>query len=158
MAGFTALQVQLLASARVGHLATASAGGVPYVVPVCFAAPGEAVYSVLDQKPKRAALTRLRRIKNILENPRVTLVVDHYEEDWSRLWYILVVGQAKVLLQGDEHAAAIAQLRAKYPQYRKMDLDSNPVIKITPARVVYWGPKPGPSPVSGATRGRSHLD
>jgi PPOX class probable F420-dependent enzyme len=131
-------QVQLLSEARVGHLATAGESGSPHVVPVCFAFDGMAIYSVLDQKPKRAALTRLRRVRNIQANPQVSLVVDHYEEDWGRLWYILVTGEAGLLLGGVQQEAAIALLRHKYPQYREMDIDQNPVIKITPTKIVSW--------------------
>ena len=136
-------QAQLLAAARVGHLATAGAGGAPHVIPVCFATGGRFIYSVLDRKPKRAPLTELRRVKNIKANPQVSLLVDHYEEDWGRLWYILVAGRAELLPEGDEQVSAIALLRDKYQQYRAMDIDLNPVIKISPARVVSWGVDPG---------------
>lgn len=142
----TAEQAQRLAAAPVGHLATAGRAGAPHVIPVCFALErgpaGPAIYSVLDQKPKRAAdLTRLRRVRNLMSNPRAALVVDHYEPDWSRLWYILVTGAAELLTgtgPAAERAGAIARLREKYPQYRAMDLDANPVIKLTPRRVTSW--------------------
>jgi len=127
-----------LASARVGHLATVSADGLPHVIPVCFALNGPAIYSVLDQKPKRTSLTRLRRVRNIQANPQVALVVDHYDEDWGRLWYILLTGQAELLLDGEERSEAIKILRHKYRQYREMPIDPNPVIKISPTRVVSW--------------------
>ena len=132
-------QAQLLSNARVGHLATADARGAPHVIPLCYAFNGRAVYSVLDQKPKRAPLTSLRRVRNILGNSQVALVVDHYEEDWGRLWYILILGRADLLQDGEERVAAIELLRQKYPQYRDMLIDANPVIKITPTRVVSWG-------------------
>src|SRR3972149_6384655 len=77
---------------RVGHLATADAQGKPLVVPVCFACSEESIYSVVDEKPKRVPATHLRRLKNIAENPQVCLVVDHYEEDWSRLAPLIVEG------------------------------------------------------------------
>ena len=130
--------VESLAAARIGHLATVSADGVPHVIPVCYALHGAAIYSVLDQKPKRTSLTRLRRVRNIQANPRVALVVDHYDEDWGRLWYILITGQADLLLDGEEQSKAIKILRRKYRQYREMPIDPNPVIKITPTRVVSW--------------------
>lgn len=138
MIELTAVQSRLMSEARVGHLATADESGAPHVIPVCFALDRTYIYSVLDQKPKRAALTRLRRVRNIQANPQVSLVVDHYEEDWQRLWYILVAGEAVLLLDGSQRDAAIALLRQKYQQYRDMDIDQNPVIKITPARVVSW--------------------
>ena len=131
-----------LARAPTGHLATSDASGAPHVIPVCYAFNGEALYSVLDQKPKRAPHARLRRVKNIQANPQVALVVDHYEDDWRRLGYILVLGRAELLQQGEEHDQAVQLLREKYQQYRDMDLDGNLVIKITPERVVAWGAVP----------------
>lgn len=131
-------QSDLLAAARIGHLATSDAAGVPHVIPVCYAFDGRAVYSALDQKPKRTSVTRLRRVRNLETNSKVALVVDHYEEDWGRLWYLLVTGDAELLWGGEEQAVAVALLREKYPQYRAMAIDQNPVIKIVPSRVVFW--------------------
>ena len=131
-------QDRFLRSARSGHLATADSKGQPHVIPVCYVFDGEAIYSVLDAKPKSTPLRQLRRVRNILENPRVSLVVDHYDEDWSLLRYVLVFGEAGLLEEGAEWARAIAMLREKYPQYQGMDLDESPVIKITPARFVAW--------------------
>ncbi len=127
-----------LAAARVGHLATASADGLPHVIPVCFALHGTVLYSVLDQKPKRTSLTRLRRVRNIQANSQVALVVDHYDEDWDRLWYILLTGHAELLLDGEERSVAVEILRQKYRQYREMPIDPNPVIKISLTSVVSW--------------------
>ena len=142
MAQLSTAQARWLATARTGHLATADAGEGPHVIPVCYAFDGRAIFSVLDQKPKRVAPARLRRVRNIMANPRAALVVDHYDEDWSRLGYILVIGRAELLLEGDERVGAIRMLRDKYRQYRSMDIDSSPVIKITPVRVVAWGAPP----------------
>ena len=139
LAQLPADQVELLAHAPVGRLATASADGVPHVIPVCYALMDGLIYSVLDQKPKRASLTRLRRVRNIRANPQVSLVVDHYEENWERLWYILISGTAQLLEEGAERPDAIQILREKYAQYRLMNIDPNPVIKITPSNVVSWG-------------------
>ena len=144
------LQIQRLTDAPVGHLSTAGKSGVPHVIPVCFALRlhhnGPSIYIVLDQKPKRAALTRLRRVRNILENPQVALVVDHYEADWTQLWYILLTGTAELLEEGPdedgERAHAIHLLRQKYAQYREMDIADNPVIKITPTWVAAWSYTP----------------
>ena len=129
----------LIATEQVAHLATADAEGVPHVIPVCFVYDGERFYTVLDRKPKRASLSRLKRVRNILANPKVALVLDHYEEDWGRLWYVLVIGTAELVETGDEHGRAIALLMEKYPQYRDMDVGENPVIRITPARFTSWG-------------------
>ena len=131
-------QVALLNRTQVGHLATADGDGRPHVIPFCFIHHQGHVYCVLDAKPKSSGLMRLRRVRNILENPRVSLVIDHYEDDWSRLWFLLVHGAAELLEPGPEHASALARLRSKYPQYRDMDLDENPMIKITPERATGW--------------------
>ena len=139
----TSSQTRLLAEARVGHLATSDRQGQPHVIPVCFALHESNLYSVLDQKPKRAPLTRLRRVRNILANPTAALIVDHYQEDWQGLWYILVWGPASLLIEGgeseDERAAAVDALQRKYRQYREMDIAGNPVVKLTPERVTAWG-------------------
>ena len=137
-----------LSRARVARLATADRRGRPHVVPICFAAAGRRLYSAIDEKPKRAAPLRLKRIRNILANPHVALVVDAYREDWRRLWYILVIGTAEVIGPGSaEHAAALKVLRRKYRQYRRMRLEERPVLAITPARIVTW-------PRTARTRGR----
>ena len=136
-------QDRFLRSARIGHLATADAKGQPHVIPVCYVFDCEVIYSVLDAKPKSTPLRQLRRVRNILANPKVSLVVDHYEEDWSRLQYLMVLGDAGLLETGEEWARAIAMLREKYPQYQAMDLDQSPVIKITPAKFVPWSSGPG---------------
>ena len=96
MPPLTESQARFLADARVARLATADADGQPQVIPVCFAFNGETIYIVLDQKPKSVELTRLRRVRNILANPQAALVVDHYDEDWRELRYVL-----GVLLGGD---------------------------------------------------------
>ena len=139
MPPLTESQARFLADARVGRLATADPEGQPQVIPVCFAFNGEAIYIVLDQKPKSVELSRLRRVRNILANPQAALVIDHYEEDWAQLRYVLVSCSAE-MLSGDEDEAAVAVslLRNKYVQYRGMDLDGNPVIKLIPKRFAAW--------------------
>ncbi|MBI2819859.1 MAG: TIGR03668 family PPOX class F420-dependent oxidoreductase [Acidobacteria bacterium] len=123
---------------RLAHLATADRHGKPLVVPLCFACHRQSIYGVVDEKPKKPSVSRLRRLRNIAENPQVALLVDHYEEDWSRLSYILVEGRASELHSGNEHASALRLLRRKYPQYRAMQLEDKPVIKISLRRVIYW--------------------
>ena len=144
MSPLTESQARFLADARVARLATADDGGRPHAIPVCFAFAdlgygGEAIYIVLDQKPKTSELTRLRRVRNILANPQAALIVDHYEEDWQSLRYILVTCRAGLLTgDEDEAARAVTLLREKYPQYRQMELDGNPVIKLVPQRFTAW--------------------
>jgi PPOX class probable F420-dependent enzyme len=130
----------MLRAARVGRLATADPAGRPLVVPVCYAFDGRAIYSAIDAKPKRATGRGLRRIRNIEENPQVSLVVDQYDEDWTRLWYVIVEGRAALLTGGDAFGCAVDLLREKYPQYRAMGLDraAGLVIAIAPERFVTW--------------------
>lgn len=137
----------LLRRARVARLATADRRGRPHVIPICFAFDGRAIYTAIDEKPKRVAPRRLRRVRNVEVNPSVALVVDAYREDWRRLWYVLVLGTAAVVGPGTAgHAAAVARLRGKYPQYRAMRLEERPVLRITPRRVVAWSAGARPRP------------
>lgn len=122
-----------------GHLATADRQGRPHCVPVCFAAWQERIYIALDEKPKAVEVRRLRRVKNILENPHVSLVVDHYEDDWSKLWFVMVEGSARL---EKLPASALKQLREKYPQYRSMQLNLGLVIQ--PENLIKWPKKPHP--------------
>ena len=139
MLELTPQEVALIQLQRVARLATADAQGSPHLIPVCFVFDGKHFYSVLDRKPKRTSLTKLKRVRNILSNPNVALLLDHYEEDWERLWYLLVRGTAHLMRHGEKHRRAIALLKEKYPQYHNMDIDRNPVIKISPARITSWG-------------------
>jgi PPOX class probable F420-dependent enzyme len=100
----------------VARLATIDPDGRPHLVPIVFALDGETLYSAVDRKPKRS--TTLRRIENARARPDVTILVDHYDDDWSRLWWIRLRGRARVLDDGVEREHAIALLRDKYPQYR----------------------------------------
>ena len=129
-----------VSAARVGRLATSAADGEPHLVPVCFALVNRRIYIGLDSKPKSVGALRLRRVRNILENPKVAFLVDVYDDgDWSRLGFALVSGEATVDVPEDERRGAIAALRAKYPQYARMLADGAPVIRITPTAVSSWG-------------------
>ncbi|HEX6768574.1 MAG TPA: TIGR03668 family PPOX class F420-dependent oxidoreductase [Candidatus Binatia bacterium] len=130
---------RLLSSARTAHLATADKSGQPHVIPICFVFDGKHFYSPIDEKPKRAAPAKLKRLKNIRENPNVTLVIDHYDEDWRKLAYVLVIGKARILKSGEKHRRAVKLLRQKYRQYRAMAIHERPMIVITPKRLVSWG-------------------
>ncbi|HKS89050.1 MAG TPA: TIGR03668 family PPOX class F420-dependent oxidoreductase [Stellaceae bacterium] len=123
---------------RVGHLATADRGGAPYLVPVCYALSGDALYITIDEKPKRQDRP-LRRLRNIMENPQVAFVVDRWDEDWSRLGWVMLRGQAEILAAGPEHDRAQDLLRRRYPQYRAMALADLPVITLRIARAIDWG-------------------
>ena len=102
---------------RVGHFAT-SDGRRPALVPVCFVLLEGALYHAIDDKPKSTRPGELRRVANIRVNPNAALLVDHYDEDWNRLWYVLLAGKARLIDSGVEHRRAIAALRRKYAQYR----------------------------------------
>ncbi|HUC12726.1 MAG TPA: TIGR03668 family PPOX class F420-dependent oxidoreductase [Stellaceae bacterium] len=129
---------RFLASRRVGHLATADAGGMPHVVPVCFAIIENQAYITIDQKPKGDPRS-LKRLRNIAENPATALVADRYDEDWNRLGWVMLRGRAEILDGGAEHDTAQELLRARYPQYRRMRLAELPVIAIRIDRVASWG-------------------
>ena len=122
-----------LAAARVGRLATVTAGGRPHVVPVCFALHGGTIYTAVDAKPK--STRALRRLENVRATGRASLLVDHYEEDWSRLWWVRVDGAAEVLDSDD----GIDALAAKYEQYRAAR-PAGPLIAIAPERWRSWIP------------------
>lgn len=124
---------------RVAHFASADAGGAPHVVPVCYALDETTVYFTIDAKPKRRDGRRMKRMRNIEANPRVALVVDRYDEDWTRLGWVMVHGHAEILDLGDEHDAAQALLRARYPQLRAMAIEHQPVVAIRIERAASWG-------------------
>ncbi|MBM4441368.1 MAG: TIGR03668 family PPOX class F420-dependent oxidoreductase [Candidatus Rokubacteria bacterium] len=130
--------VELLATARVARLATSGTDGQPLVVPVCYVVDGDRLYWAVDAKPKRTR--ELRRLRDIAANPRVSLVVDVWDEDWRRLRWVRVDGTATALVEGDERTRALAALTAKYPQYATMQLATvaGAVIAITPARAMAW--------------------
>ncbi|MFL5663900.1 MAG: TIGR03668 family PPOX class F420-dependent oxidoreductase [Ktedonobacteraceae bacterium] len=126
---------------RVARLATADAEGKPHVIPVCYAFDGTYFYTPLDEKPKRVSESKLRRVRNIVARPEVALVIDQYDDDWSRLGYLLIQGRAVLLAPAEApHAQALVLLRARYIQYHVMSLEKYPVIMITPEHVTSWGP------------------
>jgi coenzyme F420-0:L-glutamate ligase/coenzyme F420-1:gamma-L-glutamate ligase len=133
-------QTSFLVRQRVGRLATAGAEGEPHAVPVCFAYEDGNIYVPLDEKPKSVPATRLKRVRNVLENPRATLVVDRYAEDWSRLAFVMVRGRAELVEPGErEHADAVRLLRGKYHQYERMRIEEQPVIRVRVERAAAWG-------------------
>jgi coenzyme F420-0:L-glutamate ligase / coenzyme F420-1:gamma-L-glutamate ligase len=136
----------------VARLATLDGDDRPHIVPVCFIHAGNAFYTALDHKPKRVSPERLARVRNIRAKPRVALLIDAYQEDWSQLWYILIRGTAQLLPASAhaERARAIRKLRTKYPQYgRAMLPEDAPVIRIRPERATSWGLLP---PIAPARR------
>jgi len=127
--------LKLLGSGRVARLATVDPVGKPHLVPLVFAIDGNRIYSAVDHKPKRTQ--QLKRMRNIAANPAVAILADHYEDDWSRLWWIRVDGTAEVVETGPVWERAIAALAGKYPQYRGQPPDGSAIV-ITIDRVSGW--------------------
>jgi len=127
-----------LEAERVARLATADAAGRPHVVPVCYALEGDTVYFTIDEKPKRPG-ARLKRLANLRANPFAALVADRYDEDWSRLGWVMVQGRTEVLEAGPEHDAAQVLLRARYPQLAAMRIEALPVVAVRIEHAISWG-------------------
>ena len=123
-----------LAEARVAHLATVGPGGRPHIVPITFALERDAIYFAVDAKPKRT--TDLQRVRNIEANPAVAVLVDHYDDDWSRLWWVRVDGHARVLDPGHS-GHAVDLLVDRYAQYRQAR-PAGPVVEISVVRMSGW--------------------
>jgi PPOX class probable F420-dependent enzyme len=119
----------------VARLATTDPDGRPHLVPIVFALDGDTLYTAVDNKPKRSRT--LRRIENARARPEVTILVDCYEEDWDRLWWIRLRGRARVLDDGEERERALELLREKYPQYRAEPPDG-PVLAVDVTEVREW--------------------
>ena len=140
MKQLTSEAAAFVAAAPVARLGTADVAGRPLVVPVCFAFDGQRWYSAVDGKPKRATGRPLERVRNIRQNPRVSVLVDRYEDDWRRLRYVIIQGTAELVSGGDEYAYALGLLNAKYPQYAQVPVARNGgvVIRVTPDAFVEW--------------------
>jgi PPOX class probable F420-dependent enzyme len=124
-----------LAESRVARLATTGVEGRPHIVPICFVVMSGEILFAVDHKPKRT--TDLQRLRNIERNPAVAVLADHYEEDWSRIWWVRIDGFARVLETGDSAEHAIDALSARYPQYRR-ERPRGPVVSISIERMSGW--------------------
>lgn len=124
-----------LAQSLVAHLATAGPAGRPHIVPITFTTDGDTLYFAVDAKPKRT--TNLKRLQNIAANPSVSVLVDHYEDDWSKLWWVRVDGTARIVNDQAESERAIDLLMKRYPQYRR-SRPSGPVVAISIDRITGW--------------------
>jgi PPOX class probable F420-dependent enzyme len=125
----------LFATAAVARLATVRPDGAPHLVPVCFALAGDTIYTAVDGKPKRTP--DLARLANIAAEPRVALLADRYEDDWTRLWWVRVDGEARLVTGTDERERAVAALAAAYVQYADAPPQGT-VIAIEPHRFSGW--------------------
>ena len=123
------------ASAPVARLATVGADGRPHIVPVCFVLDEQTLYFAVDSKPKRT--TNLQRLRNIAANPAVSILVDHYEDDWTRLWWVRVDGDARVVTDEVEARKAVKLLIARYSQYRA-NAPAGPVVAVAIGAVTGW--------------------
>lgn len=127
--------LQLVESARSARLATISAEGLPHVVPITFAVDGDQLVTAVDHKPKRSR--DLQRLENIKLHPQVSVLVDHYSDDWDSLWWVRIDGAALVLSTGEGFERAIDALVAKYAQYQVIR-PAGPAVRVTMERVVGW--------------------
>ena len=171
-ATLTDTEKAFVAACRAGRLATASASGRPRAVPVCYAfdaggaggAGGSARFFIaLDEKPKRVDIRALGRVRDILATGEAALLIDHYEDDWSRLGYLLIHARAEIAEPGSAaHAVGLPLLRARYPQYRAMALEDAPLIALTATGITAWGPalagEPGATPASEWPRAGRGVD
>lgn len=137
----TEAETRFIQSQRVGRLATVDEQGIPYLIPICYAFDGTHFYSALDEKPKSVTGRKLRRVRNIERNATASLLIDQYDDDWSRLGYVLIIAHAELIEPShDVHSHALQLLRARYIQYVTMALEHYPVIMLTPEQVTSWGP------------------
>lgn len=135
-----------LGAARVARLATVGGPGSPHLVPVTFAVAGDRIYTAVDAKPK--STRDLRRLRNIRRNPAVAVLADHYDEDWSRLWWVRADGRAAILDAPDAMAGPIRLLAERYPQYRRSP-PAGPVICVVVDHWTGWAASGGYSEPEG---------
>ena len=125
------------AAGPVARLATADAAGRPHLVPVVFAVVRDTVYSAVDDKPKRVPGRRLARVRHLRRRPEAALTVDRYDDDWSKLAWVQVLGAVRIIDDPSERPGAIAALRAKYEAYGHRSPDG-PLLELTPTRALHW--------------------
>ncbi len=133
---FTAWQLELIREARVARLATLNRLGAPHLVPVCYALVDGHFAVAIDEKPKRPV--ELARVRNVRADSRCSLLIDRYDDDWTRLAWLRIDANADVLPRGDGWPEALARLRERYPQYAAMALEDTQMLMITPRRVASW--------------------
>jgi PPOX class probable F420-dependent enzyme len=122
-------------AARVAHLATAGADGRPHIVPICFVLDDQTLYFAVDAKPKRT--TNLKRLRNLAANPSVSILIDHYEESWDKLWWVRLDGQARVVTDDAEAERALHLLTRRYAQYRETR-PAGPVVAVSIEIIAGW--------------------
>lgn len=136
LAVFEPWQLAFIEELRVARLGTITETGEPHLVPVCYAFVEGRFAIAIDEKPKRRG--ELARVRNIRRSPRVSLLLDRYDDDWSQLAWVRIDGEGSVFERGDVWPSALVALRKRYPQYESMGLEQLPLISITPLRVSAW--------------------
>lgn len=131
----------LIEQGRVAHLATVDDGGEPHVVPIVYAFDGARIYSPIDKKPKQVGAYELQRVHNIEGNPKVAVIIDHYEPDWEQLAWVQLRGDASITTQGTEYEEGLSLLVTKYEQYQDLPLEGRPLIVIQVERIISWRAK-----------------
>ncbi len=135
---FADWEEELVNRSRVARLATVDEKNNPHLVVIVYAFDGKRIYTPVDEKPKKDSSKKLKRIRNIENNKAVTVLVDDYYEDWSRLAWVQIRGRADILISGRIYEKGISLLNSKYPQYTEMKIDDKPMIVIHPVRIVSW--------------------
>lgn len=134
---------QFLIEHRVARMATIARNGRPSIVPICYAADSDGLYSALDEKPKSVRPDQLGRVRNLSVNPNLSVVIDDYAEDWATLAYLKLTGCARLVEPGDQvHERAVSMLRQKYPQYRAMQIERRSIVWIIPTSYHAWSTDP----------------
>lgn len=130
---------QFIQRQRVARLATVDGRARPHIVPIVFVYQAGRLYTPLDRKPKSAPPQRMRRVRNIIGNQHVQVLIDHYDEAWQRLAYVQLRGRAELIDAGEEYQRAVRLLERKYRQYGDLPLTGRPVIKVSVEQIVSWG-------------------
>lgn len=136
--------LEIIKSARIGYLATSSSNLQPYLTPVVFIVLQNRIFIPLDDKPKTIDVKELRRVKNIEENPKVSFLVDHYDEDWTNLWFVMIIGRATLVQMNGRNKRTAKEIMnihnmflKKYSQYAKIGI-GNIYIKIGIEKTICW--------------------
>lgn len=138
MIAFSDWENRFIRDQRVAHLATVDSNAQPHAVPIVYAFDGQRIFTPVDEKPKKVGAYQLQRVRNIQENSRVALIIDEYSEDWNRLAWLQIRGEAKIVTSGNLYVSGVQLLSSKYPQYQEMPLARRPLIVIAPEKVTGW--------------------
>ena len=140
MISFTPFENKSLENENVARMATSDISGLISVVPICFVFDGEYIFTPIDNKPKKTKATKLKRVQNIIESSKAAILVDKYEDDWKKLYYLMIRGEAEIIEHGELYEKSLNLLCIKYKQYVEMKLPelNLPVIRIKPVNKTFW--------------------